>query len=260
MSTSIPGRPEGATLAPEPDQMDAGDGRTAFGPRAPLCVRYPRGAGRDVALGDLHRPTWRGRIHQLALIAALPWCVVLLARARPGGARAAVAVYAVGLCAMFATSATYHRWVHGLRARAVWRRADHAMIFVAIAGSATPVAVVTMPGTAGLSLVIAVWAAGIIGAACKLSRAERGDAIGSWFYAVASVLSALTLPAVWMRGGVAPAVLVVISGACYIGGAVGFARCWPRLRPKVFSYHEVWHLFTVAAAGAHFAALWAIVN
>jgi hypothetical protein len=63
-------------------------------------------------------------------------------------------------------------------------------------------------------------------------------------------LGALVLPALWVRGGVTPAILFVVSGSLYIFGAYWFSRTWPRLRPAVFSYHEVWHVFTVAAAAA----------
>ena len=227
---------------------------------SPLSVRFPRNSGRDVALGHVTRPLWRGRVHLLALWFAVPSLMLLVVNTDTTVARVGVTIYAAGFCLMLTTSVTYHRWVHGLHARAMWRRADHAMIFAAMAGSATPVALLAMPGLPGQMLVASIWAASLAGAGFKLCRSERGDGIGSKFYAGVSVLSAFTFPFVWMHAGVMPAMLVALAGACYILGAFWFSKYWPVLRPTTFSYHEVWHLFTVVAATAHFAAVWAIAT
>lgn len=228
--------------------------------RASLSTRIHADAGHDVPLGHEHRPSWRGRVHLLALMLAAPALAILLVASDTARARVGVAVYAAGLCSMLAVSVTYHRWVHALRARAWWRRADHAMIFAAIAGSTTPIALIVMPGGLGIALIAVVWALSFVGAGFKLARFEKGDMIGSVFYAAVSLLAALALPALWRHGGVAPAVLFIVSGTLYVVGAVWFAKNWPRLRPAVFSFHEVWHVFTVLAAGAHFAAVWVIAT
>lgn len=161
---------------------------------------------------------------------------------------------------MFAVSTTYHRWVNCLRMRAIWRRADHAMIFAAIAGSTTPIVLLTEPGASGFALIALIWAVALAGAGFKMARWHRGDAVGSGLYAAVGILSALTLPALWHKGGVRPAALFIIAGLMYVVGVVWFAKSFPTLRPTVFSYHEVWHVFTVIAAGAHFAAVWTIAT
>jgi hemolysin III len=169
-------------------------------------------------------------------------------------------VYAVGLCSMLLVSATYHRWVHGLRARCAWRRADHAMIFAGIAGSATPIVMSAMSGVAGLVLLGVIWLAAVIGAGCKLGRWWRGDGVGTVMYGVTIALGAPAVPMLWVRQGPGPALLVVAGGAIYFAGAVCFARNWPTLRPTVFSFHEVWHVFTVVGAGLHLAAIWILAT
>jgi hemolysin III len=161
---------------------------------------------------------------------------------------------------MFAVSTAYHRWVNCLRMRAIWRRLDHAMIFAAIAGSTTPIVLLTVPGTTGYLLIALVWLVSFAGAGFKVARWHRGDAVGSAFYAAVSILSALTLPALWRTGGARPAALFVVSGLVYVVGVVGFAKNVPKLRPTVFSFHEVWHVFTVIAAAAHFGAVWTIAT
>ena len=237
------------------DQATPGDTLRA------LNARFGAADGNDVALGHIHRPTWRGVVHSIGLVLAVPAVTVLLlvsggdARFRLG-----VVAYAVGVCSMLAASTIYHRWVHGLRARCAWRRLDHAAIFAAIAGSSTPIILAALPGGIGLLLVGAVWSAASIGAACKLSRWGGGDRAGTSMYAVTIVLGALAVPWLWARQGIGPAVLVGVGGVVYLVGAACFARQWPSLRPTVFSYHEVWHVFTVIAAGAQFVAIWMLAT
>ncbi len=196
----------------------------------------------------------------LGLFVAIPALTLLVVLADGVRARVGTSIYAVGVCAMFAASTTYHRWVDNLRARAAWRRADHAMIFAAIAGSATPIALIVMPSGLGVGLLSVVWTVSVVGAVFKFGRWRRGDTIGTALYAAVSALAGLTIPALWVRAGAAPAILCLLSGALYIFGACWFAQTRPRLRPAVFSYHEVWHVFTVAAAAAHFAAVWMIAT
>jgi hemolysin III len=225
-----------------------------------LHHRFMRDDGRDDPLGCDGRPSWRGRVHMLGLFVAIPALALLIVLADGVRAKVGTSIYGAGVCAMFAASTTYHRWVNNLRSRAAWRRADHAMIFAAIAGSATPVVLIVMPSAWGIVLLAVVWAVAAVGAIFKFGPWRRGDTVGSALYAAVSGLAALALPALWIRGGVLPAVLYLVSGALYIFGARWFSKTWPRLRPAVFSYHEVWHVFTVAAAAAHFAAVWAIAT
>jgi hemolysin III len=226
----------------------------------PLHQRFSLEDGRDDPLGTDGRPRWRGRVHLLALWIAVPALTLLIVCAKGARETAGASVYAAGLCVMFAASTTYHRWVHNLSARAAWRRADHAMIFAAIAASQTPIVLVTLPSDAGLALLVVIWSTAALGAHMKLGRWPRGDAFGTALYAVISALAALALPALWRVGGFGPALLYVVAGALYSFGAQRFARTWPRLRPAVFSYHEVWHVFTVTAAAAHFCAVWWVLT
>ena len=196
----------------------------------------------------------------LCLFAAVPALTLLIVLANGARATVGVSIYAAGVCAMLTASTTYHRWVNDFRARAAWRRADHAMIFAAMGGSATPIVLIVMPSGWGISLLSVVWSVAVMGAVFKLGHWKRGDMVGNALIAAVSGLGALALPALWIRGGVAPAILFVVSGSLYIFGARWFAKTWPRLRPAVFSYHEVWHVFTVAAAATHFAAVWSIAT
>lgn len=254
-------------VAVEPAQGDRRSNRettllTTSAPQRPaLNARFRAEDGNDVALGHLHRPTWRGGIHSIGLAAAVPAVVMLLLSSSADvRLRAGVAVYGVGLCSMLAASAIYHRFVHGLRARCAWRRVDHAAIFAAIAGSSTPIVLFALPGASGVVLAGATWAAAVVGAACKLSRWDGGDLAGTAMYAVTIVFGAVALPWLWVRAGTGPTVFVMAGGLVYIAGAVCFSRQWPTLRPTVFSYHELWHVFTIVAAVAQFVAIWMLAT
>lgn len=214
----------------------------------------------DAPLGSPSRPSWRGRLHLIALWTAAPLLVLLAIQSNGARARAAVIVYAVGLCSMLAVSTTYHRWVHTIRARTVWRRADHATIFLAIAGTFTALALTTLDTGWAIAAMIVLWLAAAGGAMLKVASFHRAQRFGVWIYVAIGWAGLALLPAVWQRGGALAASLMVAGGVMYTLGAVVFRRQWPILRPSSFSYHEVWHAFTLAAAGLHFAAVWTVAT
>lgn len=215
---------------------------------------------RDVPLGSPTRPTWRGRLHLIALWAVIPLLVVLAIEARHARARGAVIVYAVGLGLMLSVSTIYHRWVHSLRARRIWRRADHAAIFATIAGTFSAIALTSMSTGPAIVLVSVVWAAAAFGAVAKLTAFERADRLGGVMYIALGWTGVLLVPSLWGRGSTVAVGLLMGGGVLYTLGALGFRRQWPTLRPSTFSYHEVWHAFTVAALGLHFGAVWTLAT
>lgn len=212
----------------------------------------------DVPLGSPTRPLWRGRLHVVALGCAVPPLVLLAVAAAGTAARVGAILYGIGLCTMLAVSATYHRWVHTVQARRIWRRADHAAIYAAIAGTFVPVCLVlgTAFSHAVLGVVVVLSATG---AALKLTGRQSLDRIGAGLYVGIGWLGILLVPAIGVRDGLAPLALLTAGGVVYTVGALGFARQWPRLSPSVFSYHEVWHAATITAAALQFAAVWIIV-
>jgi hemolysin III len=189
----------------------------------------------------------------------VPLLAVMLATAPAGPRRVGVAIYAAGLCSMLLASTTYHRWVHTIRWRAIWRRADHAMIFMAIAGTATPLCVAVLPGPAAIGTLAVLWGAALVGAAIKLTCWQRGERVATAMYITNGWAGLALVPAMVVHGFLWPSLLLVAGGVVYTVGAVGFTRQWPTLNPSVFSYHEVWHVCTLTGAAAHFAAVWIIV-
>ncbi|MCB0967925.1 MAG: hemolysin III family protein [Ilumatobacter sp.] len=212
----------------------------------------------DDALGTLARPTWRGRLHLIALLCAIPLAVGLAIESDGARSRAGVIVYAVGLCSTLAVSTTYHRWVHTLQARARWRRLDHATIFALIAGTCSALALTSLSTGPAIAVLISIWCAAAVGAVLKLRYFERASRLGPAVYIAMGWSGAALAPAIWQRGGTLAFVCFAAGGLVYTVGALGFARRWPTLRPTTFSYHEVWHAFTIAAAGLHFTTITAL--
>ena len=212
----------------------------------------------DVPLGSITRPSWRGRSHLFALVVAVPLLAVMSTRADGAQAGAGLLIYAGTLCSMLLASTTYHRWVHTVRWRTIWRRADHAMIFAAIAGTYTPLALALFPTTAAIATLAVVWSAALVGATIKLANWQRADPVATAMYVTNGWAGLVLIPALAAAGLVVPTVLLLLGGVVYTAGAFGFARRWPTLKPTVFSYHEVWHLCTLTAAAAHLAAVWIV--
>lgn len=238
-----------------PDRAVAPRPTATTRPDRPAALALPQPAPRDVPLGSPTRPSWRGRLHLIALACAIPCSVILAVEADGARPRAGVIVYGVGLCATFAVSTTYHRWVHTIRARTRLRRADHATIFALIAGTCTALALTSLSTGKAIAMLVAIWIAALAGAGAKLTSFERMSRLGPVLYIALGWSGAALLPAIWQRGGTLPVACFVAGGIVYTIGAVGFAYQWPRLRPATFSYHEVWHGFTVAAAGLHFTTI-----
>ena len=111
------------------------------------------------------RARWRGRIHGGAVLVALPAGVVLTLLASGPLATTATAIYSASLVALFGTSAAYHLFARSRRVQHVMQRADHCMVYVLIAGTYTPVCLLALPRTMGITLLSVVWgiSSGLIG-------------------------------------------------------------------------------------------------
>lgn len=229
-------------------------GSTAIGPPLTTACLF------DEPLGTIGRPSWRGRLHLIALCSVVPLLAVLAVESNGARSRAAVIMYAVGLCSMLAVSTTYHRWVHTIRARAAWRRADHATIFAAIAGTFAALALICLGTGPAIATLVLVWGAAAASAAVKVLWFDRAHRFGSAMYISLGWAGLAIAPALWHRGGAPTVGLVLGGGVIYTVGALAFSKQWPTLRPSRFSYHEFWHACTLAAAGLHLAAIWTVAT
>jgi hemolysin III len=205
--------------------------------------------------GDLV-PRLRGIFHEWAFFAALVAGLCLVAVADGLRERFASWIYAMALAAMFGASALYHRVDWRTPARRAWaRRCDHAAIFVFIAGTYTPFALLALDGALPLVTLLAIWSGAALGLALNLAWIDGPRWLTAVAYLSVGWVGAIAAPELFANVGLAAAVLVVVGGGLYSIGAAVYAFRWPDPFPSTFGFHEVFHLLVVAAAVAQFVAV-----
>jgi len=196
----------------------------------------------------------RGVLHQYSFFVALG-IVLALVLASADLARFASAVYGTALVGQFGVSALYHRTTWTPRARRWMRRLDHSMIFVLIAGTYTPVAVLVLPRPFGLVLLATVWLATAVGVAFNLAWITAPRWIPAVLCLVLGWIAIVALPDLVAVMSLPTVLFLVVGGVAYSAGAVVYATRRPNPAPAIFGYHEVFHALTIVAAVLHFSAV-----
>jgi len=213
---------------------------------------------KDAAVEALEavKPRLRGVSHEWAFFLSLFLGAALILAADTPEATIAVAIYAVSLSAVLGTSALYHRVEWQRPAVRRWmRRLDHAMIFFLIAGTYTPFALLVLDGALADTILTVVWIGAVAGAVVEIVWIEHPKWVAALVYMSLGWVAVVPFPALWEEMGATGTLLVAAGGLLYTIGAVIYATQRPNPNPRVFGYHEVFHLFVFAAAAAHFAAI-----
>jgi hemolysin III len=202
------------------------------------------------------KPRLRGVSHEWAFFVSLVLGAGLIFAAQTPRATLAVAIYAASLSALLGTSALYHRvdWKRP-RARAWMRRLDHTMIFFLIAGTYTPFALLVLDGPIADAILVVVWAGAIAGSVVEMIWISHPKWVAALIYMSLGWVAVVAFPEMWGAIGVGGTLLIAGGGLLYTAGAIVYATQRPDPNPAVFGYHEVFHLFVIAAAAAHFAAV-----
>lgn len=199
------------------------------------------------------KPTWRGWIHAVTAPVAVVAGAVLLVLASTTEGRWASFVFMLTSCLLFGNSALYHRGTWSARVGALLRRVDHANIFLLIAGTYTPLALLALPPAQGLVLLSVVWGVAILGVVFRVLwlGAPR------WLYVLLYVglgWAAIAYFKPLLAANVAMMVLVLVGGVLYTLGAVAYGLKRPNPAPGKFGFHEVFHTCTVLAFMCHWTA------
>jgi len=168
-------------------------------------------------------------------------------------------VFGASMIALYTSSATYHMGEWKGRIYRVFRRLDHAMIFVLIAGTYTPFCFNLLEGTERLVTLVLVWGLAILGVGIKFFFPFIPRWVSVALYMATgwlAVLKAHDFSKVLALGGV---LLVMAGGVAYTVGAIVYARQRPNPCPRIFGYHEVFHLFVIAGTLTHFLAVYYFV-
>jgi hemolysin III len=205
------------------------------------------------------RPALRGHLHAAAGLVSIPAGALLIASSEGAAARVAASIYVASLLLLFGTSSLYHRcrWP---RLRPLLRRLDHAMIYVLIAGTYTPVCLLALPRAWGIPVLAIVVSGAAAGIAIKLTAFRSASRYANALYPVLGWVVAPAGPA--MARFVTPMELglLVLGGLAYTIGFPVLLLRRPNPWPSTFGYHAVWHTFTVVAAVLHFAVVASLVS
>jgi hemolysin III len=200
-------------------------------------------------------PGLRGVSHAWAFWCALVAGSGLALYAPSGPARVAALVYGAGLCALFAASGLYHRWRWNPRWRPLLRRIDHSTIYIFIAASYTPVALLVLSGTVQVVVLASVWAGALAGVALSVAWITAPRVLVAASYLALGWVAVVAMPQMADQLGVTPFVLFAAGGLIYSVGAGVYALRRPNPWPRVFGFHEVFHALVILAAVTHFVAI-----
>jgi hemolysin III len=230
------------------DRSTRGDAVTTDGPPTAFCYDAARGVSYP-------RPRLRGVLHQVSFAVSVVAGPLLVTAAAGATSKIAAGVYAASVTGLFAASALYHRIAWQPAARRRMQRLDHAMIFMLIAGTYTPVLLLRMPEPYGVVALCAVWGLALTGLVVHMCWLDAPERLIGGIYLGLGWLAIPALPLLLHRIAHAGLALIVAGGALYTLGALGYHRRWPNPAPAVFGFHEVFHAFVCAAVACHYLAI-----
>jgi hemolysin III len=233
------------TTPPSPDDASAGP----IGRVAETVGQVAETVGQTV------KPLLRGWIHAGISPFVLAASIVLVALSPTTAAKWSTAVFGVTAVMLFGTSAVYHRGRWSTKVTGILRRMDHTNIFLIIAGTYTPLAVILLPAHTAKVLLTIVWSGALVGLLARVFW------LGAPRWVYVPVYVALGWVAVWFlpqfgrSGGAAVVWLVIAGGLCYTLGAVVYGTKWPNPSPRYFGFHEIFHALTVGGFVCHYVAV-----
>ena len=202
------------------------------------------------------KPRLRGVSHQWAFFVAIVAGAALVVAAPSGRATLAATIYAVSVVAMFGASALYHRidW-KSVGARRWMRRLDHSMIYVLIAGTYTPFALLVLEGGMARAILITVWSGAALGIGLKMLWPDTPKWLSAAVYVALGWVAVAAFPDLAGEIGVVGMALIAGGGVLYTAGAVVYALKRPDPAPAVFGYHEIFHVLVIGAALLQYVAV-----
>lgn len=198
------------------------------------------------------KPKLRGWLHAATWPLAFISFLVLLVLADNVLVRTGAAVFMFSALALFGVSAVYHTGHWSARARTLWKRADHATIFILIAGSYTPFSLLLLSATHATILLSVVWGGAIIGVAFRLLWVGAPRWLYVPLYLALGWAAVFYLPEFAREASTAVLVLLIVGGGLYTLGAVVYGFKWPDPWPTWYGFHEVFHTLTIAAFIVHY--------
>jgi hemolysin III len=215
---------------------------------------------RAITIGLLKDPiSWATHFAGfVAAIVGLVFLVVFSAHSTPKVT--AMAIYGSSLVVLFGASAAYHFFDLGTRGNRWLKRIDHAAIFFLIAGTYVPAAIHLLEGAWRISILAVVGGIAVAGILFKIVWIDCPAWLGVVLYLTLGWVVVVPAHLIFPQLDAWGFSCLVGGGLAYTAGAVIFLLKRPDPWPQVFGYHEIWHLFVLVGAGAHFAFVWWLVD
>jgi len=200
------------------------------------------------------RPLLKGWSHLVAAVASTALCPILIALS-PAGTRAPAAIFSACVIALFTISGLFHRVQWGPRLYKIMQSLDHAMIFIVIAATYTPIAAVALPQPEGRIVLLLVWAGAIGGVVLHLAWPTAPRPVVVAPYLLVGWVALVVIDDIWRTLGVAGFTLLLAGGLLHSIGAIVYARKRPDPWPTVFGFHELFHLFVIGGIACHYVVV-----
>src|SRR6478735_12102141 len=200
------------------------------------------------------KPHLRGWIHAGTFPVALAAGIVLVCLAPTGTARLGAAVFGLTAAMLFGTSAVYRRGTWSPRVQGVLKRLDHSNIFLIIAGTYTPFALLLLPPDQSRTLLLTVWLGAVGGVLFRVFWVGAPRWLYTPIYVALGWVAVFYFGPLLQHGGVAVVTLIAAGGLLYTLGAVAYGTRRPNPSPQWFGFHEIFHTLTVAAFTVHYIA------
>ena len=206
------------------------------------------------------RPRWRGRIHRVAVPCSVATALIVAFNVPAGQDRIGALVYGAGATLMLVASSIVHfkKWPIP-----VWEklfRFDHAAIFILIGAGATPIAISALDGRSTTLMLLAVWIGAGIGVVMRLLPFHPPKGLMNTLYIALGWVPIVVAPEIFQSLSGTALALLIAEGVLYCGGALMLGARWPDPSPKVFGYHEVWHVSVTTAVWLHYVLILLIAN
>jgi len=201
------------------------------------------------------KPKLRGWIHAGIFPLVLAAGIVLVSLAPSGKPRIGAIIFAITAALLFGTSAVYHRGTWSPRLLGLLKRWDHANIFLIIAGTYTPFALLLLPPDQTRSLLLIAWIGAIGGVLFRIFWVGAPRWLYTPIYVALGWVAVFYLKPLYETGGAAVVSLIAVGGLLYTLGAVIYGTKRPNPSPQWFGFHEIFHVFTVAAFVVHYIAV-----
>ena len=206
------------------------------------------------------KPLLRGHFHQAMFFISLGACLLLVAKSRTSQEWIATSIYSFGVLTMFGISTLYHRINWSSNARLKMKRLDHAGIYLMIAGTFTPIALLTLEEPSRTHLLASIWGVALIGILQSIFFVNLPKMISAILYLIAGYLILPYLSELKPALGTWNVGLLVAGGIVYSIGALTYGLKRPMLNPRIFSYHEVFHVLVSIGAILHFCVIYSILS